>query len=364
MMRPEIGSNFWEYDLSTKRDFKFWWENGEYNMVYTKSGRNSLKAICDMLQKSCDSHVVLLPEYLCETEIDPWREGGWDVKFYVVNRDFSINLDSLSSGVENNHPVAVLIQRYYGFDTVSKDVEEYLKKVQETGIVLIEDLTQTLFSECRTDFCDYYTSSLRKFFAIPEGGVLISKKDLSFVNLCEDHIPIDETSQEAFDLKTEYFKTMNPETKTRFRSIYEVLFDQIAVNDKIYGISELSAKIFDTFDYRFVSEQRKANYELLTELLGDVSKIKLILPEKCGEYVPLYLPLYFESEEDRTECRQYMAGKDIYCPIIWPKPEYYDVTNEESRYIYEHITCIPIDQRYDAEDMKRIAKEMHNWANR
>lgn len=363
-MREEIGSNFWEYDLSVQREERFWWENEEYNYTFTKSGRNSLKAICDMLKESCKVHEVLLPEYLCETEIDPWREGGWDVKFYVVNRDFSINIESLREMAGHNHPAAILIQRYYGFDTISGEVEEYLKKLQGDGVVLIEDLTQTLFSGCRTEFCDYYTSSLRKFFAIPDGGVLISKKDIRFANPVRNHIPIDETSQKAFDLKTEYFRTMNPETKSEFRSIYEVLFDQIAVNDKVYVMSELSQNIFETFDYKFVSEQRKSNYDLLAGLLGDISEIKLLLPEKCGDCVPLYMTIYMESEEDREACRKYLAGKDIYCPIIWPKPEYYEIGNAETLYIYDHVMSIPIDQRYDADDMKRISQEMHNWFNR
>ena len=67
-MRIEVGSNFWEYQLGGDRAFKFWWEKEPFNTAFTKSGRNSLKAICEILNEECAEHKVLLPEYLCETD--------------------------------------------------------------------------------------------------------------------------------------------------------------------------------------------------------------------------------------------------------------------------------------------------------
>ena len=99
----------------------------------------------------------------------------------------------------------------------------------------------------------------------------------------------------------------------------------------------------------------------LAGLLQGVSKIKLPLPVKCGDAAPLYLPIYFETEEERNECRQHMAQNAVYCPVIWQKPVHYAVENPESLYIYEHILCIPIDQRYDEDDMRRAAEVLIKW---
>ena len=362
-MRIEVGSNFWEYQLGGERAFKFWWEKEPFNTAFTKSGRNSLKAICEILNEECAEHKVLLPEYLCETEIDPFRESGWDVAFYLIKRDYTIDAASLKSMIDSYKPAVILIQSFYGFNTISPENEAILKEAQKNGVIIVEDLTQSLFSDVHTDFADYYTTSLRKFITIPDGGVLFSKKDISSVKIYDDVVPIDDTAKKAFDLKKEYFVTLNPDTKTEFRNKYQELADQIGVNDKVYAISKLSKEIFDSFDPEIVMVKRKQNYELLAGLLQGVSRISLPLPAECGKAAPLYLPIYFETEEERNDCRAHMAKNAVYCPVIWQKPVHYAVQNPESLYIYEHILCIPIDQRYDEDDMRRAADVLIEWVS-
>lgn len=63
-------------------------------------------------------------------------------------------------------------------------------------------------------------------------------------------------------------------------------------------------------------------------------------------------PLLFESSKKRNTIRQILIKYNIYCPIYWPL--YFDNKNKCNHYIENHILCIPIDQRYNINNMKFI----------
>lgn len=48
-----------------------------------------------------------------------------------------------------------------------------------------------------------------------------------------------------------------------------------------------------------------------------------------------------------------LIGKGVYCPVHWPISKHHILTNR-TREIYEKELSIVCDQRYSAEDMKKI----------
>ena len=73
------------------------------------------------------------------------------------------------------------------------------------------------------------------------------------------------------------------------------------------------------------------------------------LPENV---VPLYFPILCMN---RKEIQSTLVQNSIYAPIVWPKDEKCPKISIDSDYIYDHILCNPIDQRYSIDDMERIA---------
>ena len=64
----------------------------------------------------------------------------------------------------------------------------------------------------------------------------------------------------------------------------------------------------------------------------------------------------------RKELQQYLASKDIYATVIWGCPEEYKETiDEDSKYVYDHILCFHVDQRYDETDMNRILNVLKEY---
>lgn len=349
-MKREIGSNFWEYDLNAfSKKSVFWWNDEKYNVSYFKSGRNAIKALCRLLELS--NKTILLPSYTCSTVIDPFCEEGCVVDFYKVNLDLSIDQNFLLNAASQRKPKAILFHSYFGADTYRKELG-LIEELKEQNIIIIEDLTQSLLSAHKIDCADYYVSSMRKFFAIPDGGFIATRHELPEINKENVNLNISEIALNAFDLKKEYIFNGSLETKRLFRQKYEILNSLISENNLIEDISPVSMNIFYNTDFSSIRKIRRMNYQHLDNKFKNFNKIKKFLYFENENEIPLYYPVYIEGK--RKEYQNYMAKNNVYCPIIWPKNSIIKDTDKDINYMYDNMLCIPIDQRYDEEEMNYI----------
>jgi len=358
-MLKEIGSNFFEYSLyNNNLSEKIWWQKDEFYKQYFKSGRNAIKAFCQLFNHS--KRKVLLPAYTCETVVQPFMDENWEIQYYEINKDLSINIESIRNILKNFECDVLYCQSYFGFPT-HLNAKSFFTELKKQGIVIVEDITQSVLTENRLEIADYYIASLRKFLAIPDGGVLIAHKKIQELKVLDADINITDVALNAFKLKETYFRKGNIELKEEFRSRYVELNKLISVNDGLYAISPISYKIFNSADYKWIVNCRFLNYKYLFENLSDLEFLTPILELKNESEVPLFFPLYLSDKVDRKEFQGYMAEDSIYCPIIWPIPSGLDLHSETSEYIYKHIICIPIDQRYDMNDMSRVVEKIRKY---
>lgn len=358
-MKIEIGSNFWELALDSKRIKNFWWESDEYYKTYLKSGRNAFKAICKYL--AIKNKRVIFPAYLCETETEPWYEEKWSVGYYPVEDDFSLDYKKLDSCILDFNPDIIIIQNYFGFETIDDECKKVLKRYQCQGAVIIEDITQSLLTDKKYEEADYYVASFRKFFAIPDGGVLISREKIDTLEIELSDPNIEVNAFQAYRLKQKYFNTGIPEIKKLFRDKYMKLNEQISINDKLYNMSDASKDILRSINIEFISSVRVRNYNYLYERLQEMDYIRTPLKLKDTDHIPLFFPVFIDNNEMRIKLRRYLASKDIYCPIIWQRPVNLKHKVQAVENIYNCILCFPIDQRYDLEDMDRIVTTLKEW---
>lgn len=358
-MKSEIGSNFWEYNLKGCRKKKFWWESKEFNKIFLKSGRNAFKAICNNIKH--DNKNVLFPAYHCETETSPWYESGWKVNYYPVETDFSVNPEKLEKCILANNPSVIVIQSYFGFEALNEKCDEVLGKYKKTGGIVIEDITQSLISDFRHIVSDYYVASFRKFFAIPDGGILISKRPIDVENIEASNEAISQIALKAYDVKKKYFETMDNNLKNTFRKLYLELNELISENDKLFAMSDIGLDILNGLDVDTIMTKRKDNYRYLYEKISSISYLKTPRKIEDDTVCPLFCPVLVSEDKGRLELQKYLAENDIYCPIIWKKSPNIENCPSESQEIYDHILCFPIDQRYDFDDMQRIVKILQEW---
>ena len=79
--------------------------------------------------------------------------------------------------------------------------------------------------------------------------------------------------------------------------------------------------------------------------------MKVLTPVLDDQSVPLYMALVIKN---RGKLQAVLRKEDIYAPIVWPKADIVPSVCETVQEIYDTILCIPIDQRYEIEDMERI----------
>ena len=90
------------------------------------------------------------------------------------------------------------------------------------------------------------------------------------------------------------------------------------------------------------------------KLLETISPVMSPIDEKT---CPFYFPVYVK--DNRKELQRYLASEDIYATVIWAVPEYFiNKTSDITNYIYNHILCFHVDQRYTTDDMGRIVESL------
>ena len=356
--RKEIGSSFFDYKISDILENAEIGVHGTKYTFYFKSGRNAIKALCKTLFKT--NRKVLLPIYTCGTVIQPFIDEGWQVFYYDINKDLTVNEESLTNKMEESQADVIFLQSYFGFDTL-KGITNAIESYHCNGKIIIEDITHSLFATFEKIDADYYVGSLRKFFAISDGGILQTNHEGIGFDKVKVNEEIETLALKAFNLKKDYLLgTETNAEKEAFREAFARHERIIDDNSALCEISNLAMKILNGLDTNYIRAKRISNYRYLSEN-GLLSKISVM---GClgADNVPLFYPIYLNTETERNDLQVLKKKKKIYCPVIWPEPETIgEEIAQEGKYIYNHILCIPIDQRYDKEDMNRIINAITNF---
>ncbi len=323
--------------------------------VYTFSGRNAISIMLDSIDKSFD--LVLLPSYTCKSCITPFSEKGIEAKFYNINHDLTVNLESLKRliSINKERNIILYVQTYFGFNTVAA-TKDMLQSFSSNKCILVEDITHSWLNQDHLE-ADFYICSFRKWLGISDGAAVGSNKfSLNTCNLNE---------KSRYDVFNKYSKAS--ENKIRYlrgdlinKDDFNPLFKEISKDfccSEIYSINSQSKKSILLTDFNQVISSRRRNAKYLLENINN-KLIKPISKSLNNGVVPLYVPVYV-SDDSRDKLQQYLFGKKIYCPIHWPVPS--SITEAEKQILYNHELSVVCDQRYTLGDMKRIADAINNF---
>lgn len=360
-MLREIGSDFWSnIEHETKTEFCIEGIGCYQWKQFYISGRSAIRAFArnvEVLTKK-----VLIPAFSCETVIVPFEKEGWEIAYYGVHTNLRPNKQNLAECIEHFQPSVVLIQSYFGFDTAS-GLEDIIALCQKKGILVLEDLTQCLFSNFKKTEAQYYVSSLRKFIAIPEGGILLSQDECVGGEIREAVPDIVEAARAAFGLKKKYMDLDVSILKEEFLDKYKKVKELISKYSDVYKMNVVSKDILYHVDGQELRKRRRDNYKLLYAELKSVSWLTCIFENPKQTETPLYFPIYILCPDRRKEVQSYLSSENIFCPIIWPRYMKQNEIDDDSNYIYDHILCIPCDQRYGVEEMQRIIQAIKKIEN-
>lgn len=352
-MYKEIGSNFWCDTTKIKNlesEFKIYFNNIKYtDSAFLWTGRSAIVFVLNDIKKGPKR--VLLPAYTCcHTVIKTFLKRGYEIDYYNINNKLEIDTEDFERTALKTKPTVALFHSYFGFDTLSS-TNKQINKLKEEGTIIIEDITQSLFSVTNHIDADYYIGSFRKWLAIPDGGVALK------VNGMFNNKPKIENKEqvscklEAFHNKYLYMEN-NAGDKSIFLNLFKKAKELIDESDEIYSISKESQFILNNINVNELAQKRRDNYIYLLDNLKEIEQISVIFNKLPKDEVPLYFPILIKS--GRAEMQVYLAQNHIYAPVIWPFGDEIRVISKNTQEIYDQILAIPCDQRYSIDEMKKI----------
>lgn len=356
-MWKEIGSNFWMNPSTIhpkEIDFNIEQCGIKGNdRVFLSSGRAAIAFALENIKAKKFEPVsnAVIPPFTCDTVIQPFIDAGISVSTYKIKENLYITGNMLKEAIEKAKAQIVLIHRYFGFNTIADDVIPVIEEYRKKGIIFIEDRTQNLFSDFLSLPVDYIVGSFRKWTSLPDGGYCVAREHtFKSYELSEDPELV-EAKLKAFALKFSYME-QNKETKEAYLQAY-VQAENILDNEKKYfAMSNVSKNIFTMLNVSELKKKRRMNYQYLWDLLENSGQYHLLTEKVLGDETPLYLAIL---DKNRGGIQSKLRNHAIYAPIVWPKSDITPPICNVAQRLYDEILCIPIDQRYDLEDMKRVA---------
>ena len=339
----EYGSEFdWKSNDALISDASQDFVQGDWQLY--RSGRDAMKAIARII----GGRRVLLPALCCESMILPFSANGYDVEFYKMNPDLTGDEADVRAKLADG--TVLLYMPYFG---IRPFTDEFLLSLRESGreIILVEDRTHDIIVPRRDEgFApDAVLASLRKWAALPEGGML--RTDIGRCSAGVD-ARFGDTRREVMQMKVRYLETWESELKKEFLG---KLHDAERLLDESGEPCRMSAEyeaLLRCIDFTALLAKRRANVARLRERLAALDGTRLRFLSGHPEESTLYFPVYLEN---RSDIQRAMAQHGVYCPVIWPEPETAHGVCEVSRYVTEHMLALPCDQRYTPEDMDFIA---------
>ncbi len=346
----EIGS---EFQLNSAKSGANEYEtlglNG-WECHYMLSGRTALACVADELLALRKIKKIALPAYSCASMVYPFLNKGIEVVFYSapdcldqVTEEYLAEVEAVVDSID-----AVLIMDYFGF--VRDIAWKIAAMAKEKNKSVIVDATQSAFSNPPSySFADYVILSCRKWRDSLCGLVLAKQGFLTKLNPKQNSQYITVWQKAAF-MKNDYLNGAMTEKKD-FLDLYSTANNLLGNDYEDYFADNEEVEKWKNIDSKDLIKKRRENAEYLIKMIKAAKINGIFLPfENLTESdCPLFVPICVEPQK-RGEIRQFMAKRDIYCPMHWPIDTKYCF--KETKYHSNEISLI-CDQRYNLEDMER-----------
>ncbi len=313
-----IGGYF-ELELSNRGGFLH--DDG----ILLNSGRNALEYILRSLPEIKNLYI---PYFTCDVVMEPIEKLTIPYSRYHINECLEISED-----INVQEGEYILYTNYYGIK------DNYCKVLAERyGDKLIIDNAQAFYSKRIAGIKTFY--SPRKFVGIPDGGIAY----------IEDGISIDQFEQDQSWGRCSHLLKRYDLIPSDGYADFKANSRKLA-NQPIKRMSNLTRSLLCSIDLEEKKEARRQNFNELHNAFKSINKLDTIHLDDFE--APLVYPLWVEKGK---ELKSKLIKKQTFCATYWPNVFDWCKENDLEYNLANDIICIPIDQRYDSEDMERIIK--------
>ena len=293
--------------------------NSCYDNLKDGLALNSANNCLRYLIRNSQIKKIYIPNYTCPSVKRTVEQEECKVIYYNIN-------DKLLPVCDFDSEDFILYTNYFGI--CAKNVKEMAKKYKN----LIVDNAQAFYMP-PYGFASIY--SIRKFFGIPDGAIIrFREKKISYDN----NLDIDISYSNCSHL----LKRMDVDAKIGYNDFR--LNEQIIENKSVKIISNLSKKLFNSINIEQTKQKRLENFYFLHTKLKQSNKF---IFELSNDDAPLFYPYIIANSKS---LKQYLIKNNIFIPTYW-NDNYKD---DFASYLRDNLIPLPIDQRYNLDDMKFI----------
>ncbi len=323
---------------------------------YVSTCRSAIGIVLDALP-NIKRKVALLPAFTCESVLISFSYRGYDIYPYHIRKDLTIDWESFRSDLLLIKPSVILVHSYFGFDTI-KELRPHILELKEHGITVIEDETQSMFSCKSLINANYFVGSIRKWMPLPDGAFVTVP-----IHLEEEDRELVAAKMKALIMKGDWILNGIGE-KRMFQQAFRNAENILNNRKQAFKMSSESQKLLSETDLLRMKSTRRDNYKTLIDGILNAptlsNELQLPISEMEKDDCPFHLPVLVK--DGRKDLQQYLAKNNIFATIIWACPDAYkEVIDNDSKYIYDHILCFHIDQRYNQSDMIRIITTLKKY---
>jgi dTDP-4-amino-4,6-dideoxygalactose transaminase len=267
------------------------WNLRHSSSVETSTGRGAIMHLLQLLGLGSND-AVLMPAYIAEGVIRPFRQQGVRVLFYKLTPELQPDepdIERLLSG--DSRVRIVVIVHPLGREA---HFERLRSLAADRSIYVLEDCAHALFSEYGTGGQvgtrgDFTLFSLNKFLPVPDGAVLLSARDDVDVAIPSHVIP--PTDRPAIDHYLEHLylnaelldsteRDASMSLLQRTGAAYDRYYERINTTPRATATSEESLFIRARYDLAGTRARRRANAARLYDAFPE-GPIRLMYPDRA-----------------------------------------------------------------------------------
>lgn len=288
---------------------------------------NSARSAFVSLLKQLSIRSVWMPRYICNSMINAVTRQGIQVYYYSINQNFEI--------VENVAPsrsTPLLYVNYFG--VCESQAKEVIERFGPGSVII--DNAQALYSKPFDCLGTIY--SPRKFFGLPDGGLLFTK----YPNARPPKIRDDS----SINRMTHLISRLSGGPESAYAE-YLRAEKEIGLLP-VMAMSNLTNRLLGSIDYDNGERLRARNAKYLQQILGEKNKLAIELPDDTA---PLCYPFYPSVQ---TLSRAEMIENRIFIPSYWTEVLSRVTEDSFEARMVKDVFYIPCDQRYQIQDLQAL----------
>lgn len=293
---------------------------------------NTVKAALHKVISDLKCKKIYIPYYYCPSTTEAIQKETIEVCFYHIDENL------MPVNVPDEEESIILVVDYFG--VCGDKVKKYAQRFQKSEIVF--DFAHDFFEKPVLKEHRYNVYSAKKFFGVPDGAYLVSSviKDV----------------ETKLSRSFEYNEYLLESYEDGTNSVYELKKKgDLFLSEHYDYMSSLAYGLLCNVDYSRVKTIRGSNYAKLYDLLEDINELSLP-PTSTPYHYPLFI-----RKKGRV-AKNKLIEERIYVPTLWNGNILQTTGTEFELSLMKDVVFLPLDQRYNLDDMKFIgAKVLDYW---